>query len=302
MARRILKSATDQRPFVIIYHDFLESEILDNHYQRLIFIYLKKFADSKNQCYPSINTLSKLTGIGRTKVKQTLAELEQKGVLISQSRSRTDGGKTSNLYTLYDYKGLWDVVSSSQEELAAGSVAEEEAKMIRELEARGYRVLKEKEPESEPTKAQTQALNKKQFDIVNNSPYYSRSQDQDARTERYTLEEMKLLYDYDIMIADNPAYKQDIDIIIDILYDTLNTTKPTIRINGEDKPSMVVIGKLMKLAYPEIMYAINKYQEQTDHIKNPKAYMLTLLYNAREQMHLDISNQVSHDMANWKQG
>lgn len=302
MARRILKSATDQRPFVIIYHDFLESEILDNHYQRLIFIYLKKFADSKNQCYPSINTLSKLTGIGRTKVKQTLAELEQKGVLISQSRSRTDGGKTSNLYTLYDYKGLWDVVSSSQEELAAGSVAEEEAKMIRELEARGYRVLKEKEPESEPTKAQTQALNKKQFDIVNNSPYYSRSQDQDARTERYTLEEMKLLYDYDIMIADNPAYKQDIDIIIDILYDTLNTTKPTIRINGEDKPSMVVIGKLMKLAHPEIMYAINKYQEQTDHIKNPKAYMLTLLYNAREQMHLDISNQVSHDMANWKQG
>ena len=48
------------------------------------------------------------------------------------------------------------------------------------------------------------------------------------------------------------------------------------------------------------MYAIDKYQEQTDRIKNPTAYMLTLLYNAKEQSNLDITNQVQHDMYKWE--
>lgn len=37
-----------------------------------------------------------------------------------------------------------------------------------------------------------------------------------------------------------------------------------------------------------------------ERIKNPTAYMLTLLYNAKEQMNFDISNQVQHDMYHWE--
>ena len=59
---------------------------------------------------------------------------------------------------------------------------------------------------------------------------------------------------------------------------------------------MAVIGKLMKLDKESIMYAIEKFTEQTEWIKNPVSYMLTILYNASEQYHLDIKNQVSHDM------
>ena len=102
------------------------------------------------------------------------------------------------------------------------------------------------------------------------------------------------------MVNDNPFSKNDIDSVMDILHTNLNTTKKTIRIGGEDKPAMVVISKLMKLTYSEIMYAIDKFKEQTDRIKNPTAYMLTLLYNSKEQMNLDISNQVQHDMYHWE--
>ena len=41
---------------------------------------------------------------------------------------------------------------------------------------------------------------------------------------------------------------------------------------------MVVVGKLMKLTYSGIMYAIEKF---------------------KEQMNLDIANQVQHDMYHW---
>lgn len=296
MARKKLKSATDQRPFIMIYQDFLESELMDNYYQKLVYIYLKKFADSNNQCFPSIKKLSKLTKIGATKIKQTLVELEEKGVISKENRSRSDGGKTSNLYTLYDFAEVWNVGSS--EDVAAVAEEVSEAKMIAELRSKGYTVIKEKEPDTSQADQSNDepSTQLNQFDIVNTTPNSSKSQEK----ERYTLEEIKLLYNYDIMITDNPFKERDIDSVIDILHTTLNTTKETVRIGGEDKPAMVVISKLMKLDYSEIMYAIDKFTEQTERIKNPTAYMLTLLYNAKEQMNLDISNQVQHDMYHWE--
>lgn len=296
MARKKFKSATDQRKFIMIYHDFLESDLLTSH-EKMVFIALKKFADSNNQCFPSLKKLADVTRISKRKIQDTLKSLEQKHIIGIESRSRADGGDTSNLYTLYDFKELWNAGSS--EEMAAVVNEYEEMKLVSELRSRGYTVTKEKELVStEPTKvtAETSTKQFNQFDIVNTTTNSGESQ-----LERYTTDQIKQLFDYDIMIQDNPYRQQDIDSVMNILYTTMNTTKATIRIAGEDKPTMVVIGKLMKLSYSEIIYAIEKYQEQTERIKNPTSYMLTLLYNSKEQMNLDITNQVSHDMAHWNQ-
>lgn len=295
MARKKIKSATDQRKFIMIYHDFLESDLLTSH-EKMVFIALKKFADSNSQCFPSLKKLADITKISKRKIQDTLKSLEQKHIIGIESRSRADGGDTSNLYTLYDFKELWNAGSS--EEMAAVVNEYEEMKLVAELRSRGYAVTKEKELVStEPTKVTVETSTKQfnQFDIVNTTTNSAKSQD----LERYTIDQIKQLFDYNIMIQDNPYRQQDIDSVMDILHTTMNTTKSTIRIAGEDKPSMVVIGKLMKLSYSEIIYAIEKYQEQTERIKNPTSYMLTLLYNAKEQMNLDITNQVSHDMAHW---
>lgn len=296
MARPKIRSATDQRPFIMVYQDFLESDLLDNHYQKLVYVYLKKFADSKNQCFPSVKTLSKLTKISVNKVKLTLAELEQKGVISKENRTRPDGGKSSNLYTLYDFKELWNAGSS--EEVAAVVDEYEDKKLISLLEAKGYTIIKEKEPDkTEPTKVTVEPSTKlNQFDIVNTTINSEKSQE----LERYTIDQIRQIFDYDILVNDKPLWQRGIDSVFSILHTALNTTKETIRVGGEDKPTMIVIGKLMKLDYSEIMYCIEKYSEQTERIKNPTAYMLTLLYNAKEQMNLDISNQVQHDMYNWE--
>lgn len=121
MSKRKIYSTTDQHPFIMLYQDFLESNLLDNHYQNLIYIYLKKFSDSNNQCFPSIKTLSSLTKIGTTKVKQTLSELEEKGVISKLNRYKSDGGKSTNLYVLHDFAEICKVESS---EKAAATVDE----------------------------------------------------------------------------------------------------------------------------------------------------------------------------------
>lgn len=58
---------------------------------------------------------------------------------------------------------------------------------------------------------------------------------------------------------------------------------------------MVVIGRLMKLQPDDLIYSIDKYHKQTDRIKNVKSYLLTILYNSREQNHLDIVNLEHHN-------
>lgn len=297
MARKRIKSATDQRRFTLVYNDFLESDIL-NYYEKMVFIALKKFADNDSmRAFPSLKTIHSITGISLSQVRRSIEHMEQLGVISVEHRTDKEKGHQSNIYTLYDYAEIWKV-DSSNDDVAAVVDEISEAKLVTELKARGYTVTKEKEPDTlqadqSDNESSTQ-LN--QFDIVNTTINSKESQE----VERYSLVEIRAFYDYDIMVSDNPFAKNDIDSVMDILHTNLNTTKKTIRIGGEDKPAMVVISKLMKLTHSEIMYAIDKFKEQTDRIKNPTAYMLTLLYNSKEQMNLDISNQVQHDMYHWE--
>ena len=297
MARRKIKSATDQRKFTIVYNDFLESDLLDKH-EKLIYIAIKRFADNDTlKAFPSLKTLHKITGISIRWIKKSIEHMEQLGVISVEHREDDEKGHQSNLYTLYDYAEIWNV-GSSENDVAAVADEISEAKLVAELRARGYTVIKEKEPDTLSTDQSNNVSSTQlnQFDIVNTTINSKESQE----VERYSLVEIRAFYDYDIMVSDNPFAKNDIDSVMDILHTNLNTTKKTIRIGGEDKPAMVVISKLMKLTYSEIMYAIDKFKEQTDRIKNPTAYMLTLLYNSKEQMNLDIANQVQHDMYHWE--
>ena len=58
---------------------------------------------------------------------------------------------------------------------------------------------------------------------------------------------------------------------------------------------MIVISKLMKLQSDDLIYSIGKYHEQDQRIKNVKGYLLTLLYNSREQNYLDLMNEGHHN-------
>lgn len=141
----------------------------------------------------------------------------------------------------------------------------------------------------------TQEVKKKQ--LPEPMPVSDEKEKTIIESERYSIEQIKQLFYYDIMLADHPDRQADIDVVMDILYTAMNTSKPTIHILGADMPVMSVIKKLMKLNNESIMYAIEKFSEQTERIKNPTAYLLAILYRAPEQYHLDTKNQFSHDMA-----
>lgn len=289
----IVQLASPERYFTKCYHDFMDCTLLNGE-EKIVFLALKRFLDVKSEqgkVFPTIETIQDMTGWGNQKVVKYIKSLVKKGVV----KKIRQGLSKPNIYILADYSTMW--TCDSVEDMA--EVADNKgvkpltpAEHIAELERMGYKVeIKEKELASEPTKAHKQALDN-QISKEQNTTDKPKSQ-----AERYTMEDIRALYEYDSLIIQYPDKQTDIDIVFDILYDTLNSTKPTIRIGGEDKPTMVVISKLMKLQPDDLIYSIDKYHQQDQRITNVKGYLLTILYGSREQQHLDIMNlgHTNHD-------
>lgn len=295
----MVQLAGPERKYVKVYQDFLDNSFLSTE-EQMVFIVLKSYIDFKEdggEAYPSMETICKRAKMGEKRARKNINALIKKGIVKKVQRGLTK----TNLYILADYSPMWDC--DNVEDVAAvvqndGVKPLTPEQHIAELERMGYIVeLKEKElGTAEPTKVTAEPNPKTNPSNLYN---YITCNSESQELERYSLEEIRQIFDYDAMLDDYPYRQRDIDSVIDILHSAMNTAKPTIRIAGEDKPSMVVIGKLMKLHKESIMYAIDKFSEQTERIKNPASYMLTILYNAPEQFRLDVQNQASHDMAHW---
>ena len=295
MARRKIKSATDQRNFTIVYNDFLESNLLDKH-EKLIYIAIKRFADNNTlKAFPSLKTLNKITGISIRWIKKSIEHMEQLGVISVEHRVDDEKGHQSNLYTLYDYAEIWQAGSSTEIEnvkkknfVDLSEVSTEV--LLEELQRRN----KEKEPDiTEPTKDQSyQALEFNQYDIVNTTINSKKSQVE----ERWSMERIKQHYGYDILLNQKPYEKDTIDGYMDLLYDLLNEKREYITISGNKMPVNIVWGRLEKLYYEHILYCMEQMGKQTTRIHSTKEYKKKLLYEAYTQMNDDITNQVQHDM------
>lgn len=65
-----------------------------------VYMYLYDRANKDGQCYPAIPTIAYELKLSRSTVKRALDDLQKAGFLIRESRYRTKGGNSSNLYTL----------------------------------------------------------------------------------------------------------------------------------------------------------------------------------------------------------
>lgn len=291
------KIASKERKYVKVYFDFIRNQFLSTE-EKMVFIALKSFLDfstdnngTQGEVFPAMETICKLSSLSRPRATKAIKKLIEKKIVKKLRRGLTK----SNIYTLSDYDTMWTCDNPEDMATAVDNKGIEHwtpEEHIAELERMGYKVeIKEKGLESEPTKAQNQAPEFEQSDIENNTINSKENQ----ASERYTLEQIHQLFDYDIMIHEYPMYQQDIDAVMNILHTAMNADK-TIRAAGQDKPYMTVISRLMKLNKEYIIYAIERFSRQTDLIKNPISYMLTILYQAPEQYYLDTKNQISHDM------
>lgn len=285
----IVESAIPVRYYVKAYKDFLNARVLDGK-EQIVFIHLKQYLDllqdkgeTQGEVFPTLETIAKNVMMSEKTIRTILKKLQKKGII----EIKQQGLNKPNIYKINDYHSMWEA-GITNDERKKQIQQEEEKAMIKLLESKGYKITREKELESEPTKAQNQAPSKNLSPKENNTKEKEKSQEENKND--ITLDEIKRIYQYDKLIQENLEKKQDIDSIINIIHKVMNIEK-AIRISGRFTKADIVKEKLKKLTSEHILYVIRKFREQTKEIKNPTAYLITMLYHAPEQYNLDKINQ-----------
>lgn len=311
-----------ERLYSKYYHDFMKSKLFDGK-EKIVFLMLKMFGDFRTDnggttatAYPTQSTLAEYLGMTRKTVGKILQQLESKGVV----KSLDQGKDKPKLYYIYDYQCLWE--SETHEDLAEAAKAPEKMDHILALQKLGYKIIPPSEESStiasesstiaaekandaaewllndlDPQKKEKPAQENPNADFKNSSPIkYNNKIVAFGQVEQHSLDEVKTMFDYDIMMMDHPHHEKMIDGVFNLIYETLNEQDPFIKVQRKNRPAAIVKNRLMKLDKDSIIYCIDKFSERSNRIKYPKAYLLTQLYEAPDQFEFDLVNQVNHDL------
>ena len=103
--------------------------------------------------------------------------------------------------------------------------------------------------------------------------------------------------DYDVLASDPHVDQEQLDEIVDLVQETVCSTRSRIRISGNDYPAEVVRSKLLKLNSEHIRFVMDCLKQNTTRIRNIRQYLLTVLFNAPSTMNSYYTALVAHDMA-----
>lgn len=91
-------------------------------------------------------------------------------------------------------------------------------------------------------------------------------------------------------------YKDDrLDEIVDLMVETLCSTKPTINIAGDEYPAQLVKEKLLRINSSHIEYVFFCLDKNTTYIRNIRRYLLATLFNAPSTIDHYYTALVKHD-------
>ena len=103
--------------------------------------------------------------------------------------------------------------------------------------------------------------------------------------------------DYDVLASDPHVDRELLDEIVDLVQETVCSTRSRIRVAGNDYPTEVVRSKLLKLNGEHIRFVMDCLKQITTRIRNIRQYLLTVLFNAPSTMNSYYTALVAHDMA-----
>jgi|GEM_PF-3184255 len=103
--------------------------------------------------------------------------------------------------------------------------------------------------------------------------------------------------EYDYLIQDSSIDREQLEEIVDLMLETVCTSRKTIRIAGDDYPAELVKSKFMKLNSEHIRFVFDCLRENTTKVRYIKQYLRAMLFNAPSTISNCYTSLVAHDMA-----
>ena len=229
-------------------------------------------------------------------IREAVRELERAGY-IERSRERDERGcLRGTVYTIYEQPHTEPTPEEPAQALPASENPTLEKPML------------DKPTLENPMQLITKGRNKEKQNtdqsITDSIPFPSGFPDVTAqkRTEaKESFERYRDLIleniDYDVLASDPHVDREQLDEIVDLVQETVCSTRSRIRVAGNDYPAEVVRSKLLKLNSEHIRFVTDCLKQNTTRIRNIRQYLLTALFNAPSTMSSYYAALVAHDMA-----
>ena len=148
----------------------------------------------------------------------------------------------------------------------------------------------------------TDLLNMEISNPYRSNPYSSSTKPQ--RKMRYdeigcdSIEEVKemVLENLEYEFIKQSHNRERLDEIVDIMVETLCSSKPTINVSGDEYPAQLVKEKLLRINSMHISYVFECLDKNTTYIRNIKRYLLVTLFNAPSTIDNYYTSLVNHDL------
>jgi hypothetical protein len=101
---------------------------------------------------------------------------------------------------------------------------------------------------------------------------------------------------YEILRQDMPYDCDRLDEIVELMVETVCSTRKQIRVSGSDYPAQVVKSRLLKLDSEHIRFVFDCMRQNTTKVRNIRQYLLAVLFNAPTTIGNYYSALVNHDM------
>lgn len=240
--------------------------------------------DKENRVYIifTIEDIMEAMGCADQKAGKLLYELESKCRLIE--RKRQGLGKPNLIY-------VKNFITPSESRF-----------LNRENHDSGE--VKITDQESLKSRSNNTESNNTEYSDTDSFPFTSFREDHGRETKRSDANQRERYREiisenisYEILLLDYSCDRDILTEILELMVDTVCTTRSTIRISGDDKPAEVVKSQFLKLDSEHIRFVMDGLKDNTTRIRNMRQYLLATLYNAPLTIGNYYRSLVSHDMS-----
>lgn len=242
-------------------------------------------------------TLSGLSVINRESkdaIRSALNELEAAGYIRRRQTTDASGKFSSNEYIIYERPeepGPLPGKPSSENPTTEKPMAE-------------------KPPSGNPTQLNTKkSITKKSTTDLSSTDSFpfpsgeTAAGPPEANRRKTDTDQMELYRDlikenisYEILRQDMPYDCDRLDEIVELMVETVCSTRKQIRVSGSDYPAQVVKSRLLKLDSEHIRFVFDCLKQNTTRVRNIRQYLLAVLFNAPTTIGNYYSALVNHDM------
>ena len=273
----------------------------------------------------TLRGLAAISREGVDAIREAIRELEDAGYIV-RSRGRNEKGQLSGTeYVIYEHSQQSAdapvLDNPTQEKSVVADKPKEELKTTKPLDFNTSKTISEscetssssgKTPMWEkPTLENPTQLNTKRSKTdserkqqTNSSIHLSiPSPSLPAQTEggmeedqvRKYRNQVKRNIDYFEISEDYAANLEQLDEIVDLMVETLCSTRPTLSVAGDNLPASLVKERLLKINCMHIQYVMDSLKSNTTPVRNTKRYLLTVLFNAPATIDHYYSAQFRHE-------